>query len=109
MSNEKIKHVTDASFETDVLKANGLVLVDYNADWCAPCKMMAPVLDEIADNYEGRVLVTKIDVDENKETAAKHGVRGIPTLMLFKNGELAATNVGVLSKSKLSAFIDANL
>jgi thioredoxin 1 len=109
MSNAKIKHVTTASFEADVLKASGLVLVDYNADWCGPCKMIAPVLDEIADSYDGKVLVTKIDVDANREVAEKHGVRGIPTLMLFKNGEVAATKVGTISKSQLAAFIDANL
>ena len=109
MSNEKIKHVTDASFEADVLKANGLVLVDYSADWCGPCKMIAPVLDEIADSYDGRVLIAKIDVDANREIAEKQGIRGVPTLMLFRDGKVADTKVGALSKSQLSAFIDANL
>jgi len=109
MSNEKIKHVTDASFEADVLKANGLVLVDYSADWCGPCKMIAPVLDEIADSYDGRVLIAKIDVDANREVAEKQGIRGVPTLMLFRDGKVADTKVGALSKSQLSAFIDANL
>ncbi|AUM70537.1 thioredoxin TrxA [Pseudomonas fluorescens] len=109
MSNEKIKHVTDASFEADVLKANGLVLVDYSADWCGPCKMIAPVLDEIADSYDGRVLIAKIDVDANREVAEKQRIRGVPTLMLFRDGKVADTKVGALSKSQLSAFIDANL
>lgn len=97
MSNEKIKHVTDASFEADVLKANGLVLVDYSADWCGPCKMIAPVLDEIADSYDGRVLIAKIDVDANREVAEKQRIRGVPTLMLFRDGKVADTKVGALS------------
>lgn len=109
MSNKKIKHVTDASFEDDVLRASGLVLVDYSADWCGPCKMIAPVLDEIADSYEGRVLIAKVDVDANREVAEKQGIRGVPTLMLFRDGKVADTKVGALSKSQLSAFIDANL
>ncbi|ROM70820.1 thioredoxin [Pseudomonas brassicacearum] len=109
MSNKKIKHVTDASFEDDVLKASGLVLVDYSADWCGPCKMIAPVLDEIADSYDGKMLIAKVDVDANREVAEKQGIRGVPTLMLFRDGKVADTKVGALSKSQLSAFIDANL
>lgn len=104
-----IVHVTDASFESDVLKADIPVLVDYWAEWCGPCKMIAPVLDDIADAYQGKLTVAKLNIDENAETPAKHGVRGIPTLMLFKNGNVEATKVGALSKSQLTAFIDAHL
>ena len=107
--SDKIKHVTDASFEADVLQAQGPVLVDYWAEWCGPCKMIAPVLDAIAEDYAGKLTVAKLNIDENQETPAKHGVRGIPTLMLFKNGNVEATKVGALSKSQLQAFIDANL
>ena len=109
MSSALIKHVSDASFEADVLKANGPVLVDYWAEWCGPCKMIAPLLDDIAGTYEGKLTVAKLNIDENQETPAKHGVRGIPTLMLFKDGEVAATKVGALSKSQLQAFLDANI
>lgn len=109
MSSDKIKHVSDASFEADVLKAQGPVLVDYWAEWCGPCKMIAPVLDAVASKYEGKLTVAKLNIDENQQTPAKHGVRGIPTLMLFKDGEVAATKVGALSKSQLEAFIDANI
>ncbi|HEY0289072.1 MAG TPA: thioredoxin TrxA [Pseudomonas sp.] len=109
MSSELIKHVSDASFEADVLKASGPVLVDYWAEWCGPCKMIAPVLDDIAGTYEGKLTIAKLNIDENQETPAKHGVRGIPTLMLFKDGEVAATKVGALSKSQLQAFLDANI
>lgn len=109
MSSDLIKHVSDASFEADVLKAQGPVLVDYWAEWCGPCKMIAPVLDEIAGTYEGKVTIAKLNIDENHGTPAKHGVRGIPTLMLFKDGEVAATKVGALSKSQLTAFLDANI
>ncbi|MFP3850617.1 thioredoxin TrxA [Pseudomonas sp.] len=109
MSNDLIKHVSDASFDADVLKAAGPVLVDYWAEWCGPCKMIAPVLDEIAGTYEGKLTIAKLNIDDNQETPAKHGVRGIPTLMLFKNGEVAATKVGALSKSQLQAFLDANI
>jgi thioredoxin 1 len=109
MSSDLIKHVSDASFEADVLKAAGPVLVDYWAEWCGPCKMIAPVLDEVAGTYEGKLTIAKLNIDENQETPAKHGVRGIPTLMLFKNGEVAATKVGALSKSQLQAFLDANI
>ncbi|ATB65660.1 thioredoxin TrxA [Pseudomonas mosselii] len=109
MSSDLIKHVTDASFEADVLKADGAVLVDYWAEWCGPCKMIAPVLDDIAAEYQGKVTIAKLNIDENAETPAKHGVRGIPTLMLFKNGNVEATKVGALSKSQLKAFLDASL
>ncbi|RMR14880.1 Thioredoxin [Pseudomonas amygdali pv. ulmi] len=109
MSNEKIKHVTDANFEAEVLKAEGAVLVDYWAEWCGPCKMIAPVLDEIADTYAGKLTIAKLNIDENQETPAKHCVRGIPTLILFKNGNVEATKVGALSKSQLAAFLDANI
>ena len=109
MSNDLIKHVTDATFEAEVLKAAGPVLVDYWAEWCGPCKMIAPVLDDIAGTYEGKLTIAKLNIDDNQETPAKHGVRGIPTLMLFKDGEVAATKVGALSKSQLQAFLDANI
>ena len=109
MSSDLIKHVTDASFEADVLKAEGAVLVDYWAEWCGPCKMIAPVLDEIAETYKGKLTVAKLNIDENPAPPAKHGVRGIPTLMLFKNGNVEATKVGALSKSQLAAFLDANI
>ncbi len=105
----QIVHVTDASFESDVLKADIPVLVDYWAEWCGPCKMIAPVLDDIAEEYADRLLVAKLNIDQNEQTPAKHGVRGIPTLMLFKNGNVEATKVGALSKSQLKAFIDASL
>lgn len=108
-SSDLIKHVSDASFEADVLKAEGAVLVDYWAEWCGPCKMIAPVLDEIAKEYEGKLTIAKLNIDENQGTPAKHGVRGIPTLMLFKNGNVEATKVGALSKSQLKAFLDANI
>ena len=107
--SDKIKHVTDATFEADVLKAEGAVLVDYWAEWCGPCKMIAPVLDAIAEDYAGKLVVAKLNIDENAETPAKHGVRGIPTLMLFKNGNVEATKVGALSKSQLTAFLDSNI
>ena len=106
MSSDLIKHVSDASFEADVLKAEGAVLVDYWAEWCGPCKMIAPVLDEIAETYKGKLTVAKLNIDENQETPAKHGVRGIPTLMLFKNGQLAATKVGALPKAQLQQWIE---
>ncbi|WP_460133009.1 thioredoxin TrxA [Pseudomonas sp. S1_E04] len=111
MSSDLIKHVSDASFEADVLKAEGAVLVDYWAEWCGPCKMIAPVLDDISQNekYKGKLTIAKLNIDENQETPAKHGVRGIPTLMLFKNGNVEATKVGALSKSQLEAFLDVNI
>jgi thioredoxin 1 len=109
MSSELIKHITDDSFDSDVLSADKPVLVDYWAEWCGPCKMIAPILDDVSKDYEGRLQVAKMNVDENREVPAKFGIRGIPTLMLFKNGELAATKVGALSKAQLQQFIDANL
>lgn len=109
MSSELIKHVSDASFANDVLKADKPVLVDYWAEWCGPCKMIAPILDEVSTNYNGRLQVAKMNVDENRAIPAEYGIRGIPTLMLFKDGQLAATKVGALSKSQLTAFIDAHL
>lgn len=107
--SELINSVSDASFEQDVLQADGPVLVDYWAEWCGPCKMIAPVLDEIAKDYDGRLKICKLNIDENQETPAKYGVRGIPTLMLFKGGNVEATKVGALSKSQLAAFLDSNL
>ena len=107
--SEHIIELTDASFEQDVLKSDIPVLVDYWAEWCGPCKMIAPVLDEIAETYKGKLTIAKLNIDENQETPAKHGVRGIPTLMLFKNGNVEATKVGALSKSQLAAFLDANI
>jgi len=109
MSNELIINTTDANFEADVLNADGPVLVDYWAPWCGPCKMIAPVLDEIAGEYQGRLKIVKVNVDDNGATAAKFGVRGIPTLSLFKDGAVAATKVGALSKSQLTAFIDSTI
>ena len=106
MASELIKHVTDASFESDVLQPGSTVLVDYWAEWCGPCKMIAPILDDVAKNYEGKITVAKMNVDENREVPAKFGIRGIPTLMIFKNGELVATKVGALAKPQLTAFID---
>ena len=104
-----ITNVSDASFEADVINADCPVLVDYWDEWCGPCKMIAPVLDEIAKDYQGRLKVCKLNIDENQATPPKFGVRGIPTLMLFKNGNVEATKVGALSKSQLAAFLDANL
>jgi thioredoxin 1 len=101
--------VSDASFDADVLQAATPVLVDYWAEWCGPCKMIAPILDEVANTYDGRVTIAKMNVDENRNVPAKFGIRGIPTLMIFKSGQLAATKVGALSKAQLTAFIDANL
>ena len=109
MASDLIKHLSDASFEADVLKASTPVLVDYWAEWCGPCKMIAPILDEVAGAYQGKLQVAKMNVDENREVPAKFGIRGIPTLMLFKDGELVATKVGALSKAQLTAFIDQQL
>ncbi|MEN9539366.1 MAG: hypothetical protein RLZZ126_1601 [Pseudomonadota bacterium] len=109
MANALIKHISDASFEADVLKADKPVLVDYWAEWCGPCKMIAPVLDELSATYQGKLQITKMNVDENRDIPAKFGIRGIPTLMLFKNGELAATKVGAMSKAQMAEFIDKQL
>ncbi|CAN7642300.1 thioredoxin [Acidovorax sp. Leaf76] len=109
MASELIKHLSDASFEADVLKAGTPVLVDYWAEWCGPCKMIAPILDEVAGTYQGKLQISKMNVDENREIPAKYGIRGIPTLMLFKDGQLAATKVGAMSKAQLTAFIDQQL
>jgi thioredoxin 1 len=109
MASDLIKHISDQSFEADVLQAATPVLVDYWAEWCGPCKMIAPILDEVATTYSGKLQIAKMNVDENQAIPAKFGIRGIPTLMLFKNGELAATKVGALSKSQLMAFIDQQL
>jgi thioredoxin 1 len=106
---DSIVHVTDASFEDEVLKADVPVLVDFWAAWCGPCKMIAPILDEIAKEYEGKVKIAKVDVDANSDTPAKFGIRGIPTLMLFKQGAAAATKVGALSKTQLNDFIKTAL
>ncbi|GKX57298.1 thioredoxin-1 [Leminorella grimontii] len=107
--SEKIIHLTDSSFESDVLKAEGPVLVDFWAEWCGPCKMIAPILDDIASEYEGRLTVAKLNIDENPATAPQFGIRGIPTLLLFKDGAVAATKVGALSKSQLKEFLDNSL
>ena len=107
--SEKIIHITDDNFEQEVLQSNTPVLVDYWAEWCGPCKMIAPALDQIASEYQGRLKVAKLNIDENQSTPPKYGIRGIPTLMLFKNGNLEATKVGALSKSQLAAFIDSNI
>ena len=109
MSSELIKHITDDSFSTDVLESDKPVLVDYWAEWCGPCKMIAPILDEVSGKYEGKLQIAKMNVDENRDIPAKFGIRGIPTLMLFKDGQLAATKVGAMSKAQLTAFIDQQL
>jgi thioredoxin 1 len=102
-------YVTDDTFETDVINSSDPVLVDYWAEWCGPCKMIAPILEEIASEYNGKVRIAKLNIDDNPQTPPKYGIRGIPTLMLFKNGEVEATKVGALSKSQLTAFLDSNI
>src|SRR3989304_4866229 len=107
--SDQITHVTDESFDPEVLKADVPVLVDYWAEWCGPCKAVAPVLVEVAREYSGKLKIAKLNVDENQEIPKKYGIRGIPTLMLFKNGNIEATKVGALSKSQLTAFLDSNI
>ncbi len=107
--SENIKHVSEASFEADVLKSERPVLVDFWAEWCGPCKAIAPILEEIAKDYDGKITVAKVDVDANQGISAKFGIRGIPTLILFKNGVSAAQKVGAVSKGQLTAFIDSNI
>jgi len=107
--SEKIIHITDDTFEEEVLRSETPVLVDYWAEWCGPCKMIAPALDQIASEYAGRLKVAKLNIDENQSTPPKYGIRGIPTLHLFRNGNLEATKVGALSKTQLAAFIDSNI
>lgn len=107
--SEHIHYVSDATFDSEVVQAPLPVLVDYWAEWCGPCRMIAPILEEVSREYAGRLTVAKLNVDENQQTPAKFGIRGIPTLMLFKNGDIAATKVGALSKSQLTAFIDSHI
>ncbi|HCC72412.1 MAG TPA: thiol reductase thioredoxin [Methylophilaceae bacterium] len=107
--SKNIIHLSDATFETEVLQSNVPVLVDYWAEWCGPCKMIAPILDEISKDYDGKLKIAKLNIDENAQTPAKFGIRGIPTLMIFKNGNVEATKVGALSKSQLTTFIDSNI
>lgn len=107
--SDSVLHVTDSDFNEVVLKADGPVLVDYWAEWCGPCRMIAPVLEEISKDYAGKLTVAKLNIDENPNTPSHYGVRGIPTLMLFKGGDVEATKVGALTKSQLAAFIDSNI
>ena len=107
--SDKIIHVTDDTFEQEVLQSETPVLVDYWAEWCGPCKMIAPILDEVSETYKDKLQIAKMNVDENREIPGKFGIRGIPTLMLFKGGQLAATKVGAMSKAQLTAFIDQQL
>jgi thioredoxin 1 len=107
--SEQILYLTDATFEEEVIKSPNPVLVDYWAEWCGPCKMIAPILEEIANEYTGKVTIAKLNIDDNPQTPPKYGIRGIPTLMLFKNGTVEATKVGALSKSQLTAFLDSNI
>ena len=107
--SDSIVYVTDTSFDQEVLKSSEAVLVDFWAEWCGPCKMIGPILEEIATEYNGKLKIAKLNIDENPNTPPKYGIRGIPTLMLFKSGNVEATKVGAVSKSQLSAFIDGNL
>ena len=107
--NDKIKVVSDTSFEADVISSSQPVLVDFWAEWCGPCKALAPVLDEIADEYDGRITIAKVNVDENVQLPLKYGIRGIPTMLLFQDGAVQATKVGALSKANLNAFLDSNI
>jgi len=107
--SDKIIHLTDDSFDPEVINASGLILVDFWAEWCGPCKMIAPLLDDIANEYEGKVKVCKVNIDQNAGTPPKYGIRGIPTLLLFKDGNVADTKVGALSKTQLKEFLDKNL
>ncbi len=107
--SDSILHVTDSSFEDEVLKSDQAVILDFWAEWCGPCKMIAPILDELAEQYKGKLTVAKINIDENQNTPSTYGVRGIPTLILFKGGDAVATKVGAASKSQLEAFIDTNI
>lgn len=107
--SDGVKHITDGSFDADVVQAGKPVLLDFWAEWCGPCKMIAPILEEVSKDYGDKIQVAKINVDENQVIPAKFGIRGIPTLILFKNGEIAAQKVGALSKSQLTAFLDSNL
>ena len=107
--SDNITHISDSSFEQEVLQSDVPVLVDYWAEWCGPCKMIAPILDEIAADYQGKLKITKLNIDENPATPPKYGIRGIPTLMIFKGGDVQSTKVGALSKSQLTAFIDQSI
>ena len=109
MASDLIKHISDASFDADVIQSGTPVIVDFWAEWCGPCKMIAPILDEVASAYQGKLQVAKMNVDENRDVPAKFGIRSIPTLMVFKDGQLAATKVGAMSKAQLTAFIDQQL
>ena len=107
--SEQILYLTDDTFEKEVINSSNPVLVDYWAEWCGPCKMIAPILEEIASEYTGKVKIAKLNIDENPQTPPRYGIRGIPTLMLFKDGNVEATKVGALSKSQLAAFLDSNI